>query len=216
MVRIYIHFTFSWHLVHGVLAGLIFIFLGMVFNYFWSTLLPLSIVLYLFSAFCICYFVPVFPFIFRKHYDKSLQKFIMVQLKEFQNYRLFYTTYIPNSIFDINKEKIYFLADGYYFYLIEDFLLSEEYLSLGQRKLFKYPDTQSLNKMYVNFKLSDIVSYQCNVKQDIKDSSLNDLTSKVPHGDLYCKICLKNFKIFSIGAEVAEYFRSIIPEKEIY
>lgn len=154
------------------------------------------------------YFSPLLKKLNRKLYIKSLEDFLSNKLYPYRDKKILYIYYKIHSAYDINKDSIYFLYDDYYFVIMEDLLAKEK---IG-KKVFKYPDANSLNKKPLIFKLGDIVSYNISEDSNLKCNSISDLILLDVKFDKISQINLKRFKSIILGNEAGLAIKQIIPD----
>ncbi len=214
IVRSYLGLRFSLYQARGIFFPILFLILSIIILVANKDFYFFSIVFVLAAIISFFYFIPIYPQYFRKKYNEKLLLFLKKYLEP-NDYKIKYVSYMPHTAYEISKNTAYFCYDDYYFKIIEDLLNYERY-SIGKKEvLFKYPDYDSLNKKPISFKLSDIVSYCSNYDLEYKEDNYQDLIDNVPSDEPCLKINLKNFKSIYISGNLINYFRQIIPHKEV-
>lgn len=202
IIKAYLAYSFNIFITTPLLCALILLltaFLLIIFKQVILGYITLGV-----CIFIIIYFLPLLFPLYRKLYNKSLLKCLELKLDKYTSKNLIYTIYKPRTSYSITKDKVYFFYDDYYFYIMEDLIVTDD--------KFRYIDAASLNKEVIKFKLSDILSYTVDNKLTFVNTRFKDLLYKKEFTDVYAKIDLKNFKTIIIGYEVGLVLDKIIPD----
>lgn len=214
-LKVFLMYQFSTEQVIYFIASIFFVTIGVILQLNYGFLLSLAICLYILAFVLLFLNTPLILPLARKKYEMSLNTYLKLHLSRYKGYKLKYTTFLPHTSFDITKENIYFFYDGYYFHCVESLLKKEHYFTFRKDRVFSYPDPNSINVRSLDFKLSDIVSFSGKLNVQFKEDSTKDILKIISTEETSCKVSLNNFKTIYLGASIATYFRSIIPEREI-
>ena len=214
-LKVFLMYQFSLEQLIYFISSIFFVTIGVILQLNYDFLLCLSICLYILAFILMFLNTPLILPIARKKYEISLNQYLKLHLNKYSGYKLKYTTFLPHTSFDIRKENVYFFYDGYYFHCVESLLKKENYFTFRKNRVFSYPDPNSVNVRSLDFKLSDIVSFSGKLNVKFKEDSTKDILNILSTEETSCRISLSNFKTIYLGASLATYFRSIIPEREI-
>ncbi len=161
----------------------------------------------------------------KKNYLNVIDDYYQKKLSSYAEMKKYYTTFSPIPENYLKKSSVLFLTDGYYFVILEDFLIQTEYF-FGPRyknKYNKYPllkilDKESILKRHVDFKLSDIAYYTIvgKIKEEIAHTNYDEYLHLFSEDDYnnYVEVHLKNFHVLTFGTNIYEVLKELLPLKE--
>lgn len=159
-----------------------------------------------------------------KNYIKCLDEHYKNALKDYSEMERIYTRNFIDDNENFKKDQVLFMTDGYYFAIIDDFLIKTKWFmnKIYKTKYNPYPllkilDADVIGKRGYEFKLSDIEFYKVvgNVTLDFDHEKTEEYMHAIDMSvNDYIEIELNDKTVLKFGTNIYSKLKEIIPYKE--